>query len=89
MPSAAEIPHQVMVKSTTCQVRLMPWDPDSIEHVQRLIDQRIACGWKSELVPQWISPQKEGKIAIQWIVRSILSRDIYLSTHPLLGPLQR
>ena len=46
------------------EIELIPWDPESIEHVQRLYDQRIACGWNSNLVELWRTKQREGKKAI-------------------------
>lgn len=55
-------------KTSTPYVTLVPWDPDSKEHVDRLFNQRIACGWKSNQVEKWRGLQKEGKIAISWVV---------------------
>ncbi len=50
------------------RVNLVPWDPDSSQHVQRLYDQRLTCGWKEERVEKWRTMQREGKIAIHWLV---------------------
>ncbi|KAI1248406.1 hypothetical protein MGN70_009604 [Eutypa lata] len=47
---------------------LIPWDPDSPEHVDRLVQQRIACGWKKEYVENWQDQQREGKIGLHWLV---------------------
>lgn len=47
---------------------LLPWDPDSVEHVERLKQQRIACGWKLEAVEGWKTLQRDGKIGMHWIV---------------------
>lgn len=58
--------------SSKSKVILIPWDPDSEEHVHRLYDQRIACGWKSDLVEEkWRHLQREGKMAIHWVVRRL------------------
>lgn len=50
------------------KVTLIPWDPDSQQHVDRLYSQRVVCGWKSEEVHQWRALQRDGKMAINWIV---------------------
>jgi GNAT superfamily N-acetyltransferase len=56
--------------SSRSQVILIPWDPDSEEHVQRLYDQRVACGWKSHFVEEkWRHLQRQSKMAIHWVVR--------------------
>ncbi|KAH8163540.1 hypothetical protein CIB48_g4726 [Xylaria polymorpha] len=47
---------------------LIPWDPESQEHVDRLTLQRIACGWKVDDVEGWRDPQKKGQIGIHWVV---------------------
>ena len=49
-------------------VILIPWDPDSEEHVDRMVLQRIACGWKQDYVEGWRQQQREGKIGLHWIV---------------------
>lgn len=46
----------------------VPWDPDSPEHVERMIQQRIACGYRSDVVESWRELQREGKIGLHWIV---------------------
>jgi hypothetical protein len=51
------------------QIVLLPWDPDSTEHVERLYQQRIACGWNKEAVEEWRDLQRTGKIALHWVVR--------------------
>ncbi|KAI3319706.1 hypothetical protein HD806DRAFT_508790 [Xylariaceae sp. AK1471] len=47
---------------------LIPWDPDSQEHVDRMELQRIACGWKVEKVDDWRSSQREGQTGLHWVV---------------------
>jgi len=55
--------------SAKSSVILIPWDHESPEHVKRLYDQRKACGWNSKFVEdKWRHLQREGKIAIHWIV---------------------
>lgn len=55
-------------KRQRLSVTLVPWDPDSPAHVDRLIKQRIACGWKQEYVEKWRDQHREGKIGLHWIV---------------------
>jgi hypothetical protein len=49
-------------------VYLIPWDPESQEHVDRMKLQRIACGWKVEKVDSWRGPQSEGQLGLHWVV---------------------
>lgn len=50
------------------QIVLLPWDPESPEHVDRLYQQRIACGWNKQAVEGWRELQRAGKIALHWVV---------------------
>jgi len=52
------------------KIALIPWDPESTEHVERIFQQRVACGWSSEMVEEWRVQQRAGDKAIQWIVRT-------------------
>ncbi|KAI9740026.1 MAG: hypothetical protein M1818_004777 [Claussenomyces sp. TS43310] len=61
-----------LVKSSKPQVLLVPWDPASPAHVQRLVQQRIACGWDHEAVEGWKAGQESGKSNLQWIVSTLL-----------------
>lgn len=56
------------------KVELIPWDPKSPDHVTRMIDQRIACGWASDLVPQWQENQRTGFKCIYWLVSFYLHK---------------
>ena len=62
--------------SSRINVALIPWDPDSPAHQERLRLQRKACGWKYEQVwiDRWSKLQKEGKIALQWLVSGLYVR---------------
>ncbi|KAH8668734.1 hypothetical protein BX600DRAFT_460608 [Xylariales sp. PMI_506] len=55
-------------RSQTGHVILVPWDPDSIEHIERLRQQRIACGWKVDWIDKWRELQRTGQIGLHWIV---------------------
>ncbi|TAQ83248.1 hypothetical protein B7494_g8428 [Chlorociboria aeruginascens] len=57
-----------LIKSSKPQVLLIPWDSASPEHVQRLVEQRITCGWDHEAVEKWKVIQKSGEFNLQWIV---------------------
>ena len=59
-----------MDASPKSRAALIPWDPDSPEHHARLQLQRKACGWKYDKswTEKWARLQKEGKIALQWVV---------------------
>ncbi len=59
-------------KSARSKVVLVPWDPDSDQHVQRLYEQRVACGWKQDKVEVLRSSQREGRMAIHWVVSNFL-----------------
>ncbi|KAK8050714.1 hypothetical protein PG994_012444 [Apiospora phragmitis] len=51
-------------------ILLVPWDPDSPAHVERMRLQRVACGWKQDGAESWRPLQREGKIGLHWIVLS-------------------
>lgn len=58
------------VPSQPPKIQLIPWDPYSEEHIERLILQRIACGWHEDFVRNiWCQQQKEGHKSLFWIVR--------------------
>lgn len=59
------------IKSSKFQVLLIPWDPTSSEHVQRLVQQRITCGWDYEAVEGWKAAQGSGELNLQWIVSTL------------------
>jgi hypothetical protein len=61
------------VKSGYSHVDLIPWDADSAEHVERMVQQRIACGWKEDKVESWKLLQRQGKTTLQWVVSFALS----------------
>ncbi|KAF4975581.1 hypothetical protein FZEAL_7653 [Fusarium zealandicum] len=53
------------------QVHLVPWDPESSQHIDRLFEQRVQCGWHNDLVAtQWPDEQRSGKKCIYWITLS-------------------
>jgi hypothetical protein len=72
-----------MGSSVTPKVVLVPWDPDSEEHVERLFGQRIACGWKSDYVQKWRKLQREGQVAFHWVVSFFYFMCGFLMSHSL------
>ncbi|KAH6668921.1 hypothetical protein B0J14DRAFT_153250 [Halenospora varia] len=70
-------------KSTVSSVHLIPFDPESQEHIERLKLQRLACGWNVELVDKWITQQRKGAKSIHWIAipSSEPSKESWISKH--------
>ncbi len=64
--------------SNAVPVYLIPWDPDSQEHVDRMKLQRIACGWKVEQVDGWKDAQRKGHAGLHWVVSGRTPHTIYL-----------
>ncbi|KAH6683880.1 hypothetical protein B0J14DRAFT_571629 [Halenospora varia] len=79
-----------LAKSPNPPVLLIPWDFTSPEHVQRLVQQRIACGWDHEAVEGWKAKQESGELNLQWIVLvgSDPERDAKLLKHTSTYPLE-
>lgn len=50
------------------QIFLIPWDPESAEHRDRLYQQRVTCGWKQDRIDKWCKYQREGCMSIHWVV---------------------
>jgi hypothetical protein len=57
-----------MGSTSKAEIMLIPWDPESPEHIQRLYQQRVACGWYEDLdlIESWRPRQRSGAIALQW-----------------------
>ncbi|CAG9954412.1 unnamed protein product [Clonostachys rosea f. rosea IK726] len=53
----------------TTKVELIPWDPESPDHIARLVVHREECGWHAEKVAnEWADKQRAGTKCIYWIV---------------------
>lgn len=52
----------------TIPVVLIPWDFASPDHVDRMFNQRKACGRGSEEVESWRRQQDVGALCLYWIV---------------------
>ncbi|KAI0014457.1 hypothetical protein F4779DRAFT_559910 [Xylariaceae sp. FL0662B] len=59
-----------MASKHAWKIELFPWDHSSPEHVERMYDQRVACGWRADEVPSWIESAKKGGRIFYWIVFS-------------------
>lgn len=53
---------------TRAKVDLIAWDPESPAHAERMVQHRIACGWKQDYIEGWRILQREGKMGLQWVV---------------------
>lgn len=65
------------------KIELIPWDPSSPEHVQRMYDQRVACGWRADEIPQWVDAAKKGEKLFYWAVFSdaVPDREALIKKH--------
>lgn len=50
------------------RVELVPWDFDSEEHQARVYLQRLACGWRSDEVQNWVEQGRAATKTLYWIV---------------------
>lgn len=55
-------------RSTECNIRLIAWDPTNEEHFERMVQQRISCGWDSDAVGVWKKKVLEGNKFMYWVV---------------------
>ncbi|WKT42325.1 hypothetical protein QSH57_007161 [Fusarium oxysporum f. sp. vasinfectum] len=65
-------------------VTLIPWDPNSPEHVRRMVEQRIICGWQASTVPtEWKDGHINGTKCVYWIIfpEDEPQREKYLKMH--------
>ncbi|KAJ4044356.1 hypothetical protein NW763_011228 [Fusarium oxysporum] len=65
-------------------VTLIPWDPNSPEHVRRMVEQRIICGWQASTVPtEWRDGHINGTKCVYWIIfpQDEPQREKYLKMH--------
>jgi len=72
-------------------VTLVPWDPESAEHRERLYQQRVACGWKIDEVENWRLLQRRGLINLWWVVflANTPSTAELLAKHIQMFPLEK
>ncbi|CZR53881.1 uncharacterized protein PAC_03763 [Phialocephala subalpina] len=72
MPSSIieEVTAEPIKAPARAKVNLIAWDPESPAHVERMFQQRVACGWNETYVKKWRGVQREGKMTLQWVVLS-------------------
>jgi hypothetical protein len=61
----AAVPLKAPARAKVC---LIAWDPDSPAHIERMVQQRVACGWHEDYIERWKVLQIEGKMALEWVV---------------------
>lgn len=57
-----------MTSKHAWKVDLIPWDHKSADHVARMHEQRIACGWGAERVPSYVEWASNGTNIFYWVV---------------------
>ncbi|KAI1763660.1 hypothetical protein GGR53DRAFT_497035 [Hypoxylon sp. FL1150] len=72
-----------MASKHAWKIELVPWDHMSPEHVQRMYDQRVACGWREKEVPLWVEAAKRGGKGFYWALLSdaVPDREKLLEKH--------
>jgi hypothetical protein len=58
----------MMASKHAWKVDLIPWDFNSTDQINRLYEQRVACGWRSEEVPLYIEAARKGEKVFYWAV---------------------
>ncbi|PNP45672.1 hypothetical protein TGAMA5MH_02897 [Trichoderma gamsii] len=80
-----------MPSSKYNNVELIPWDPDSDIHAQRLYEQRVACTWDQDLIDEWKVKVREGKKFFYWIKLSddFAGKDELIAKHIAKYPTEK
>ncbi|KAI8959006.1 hypothetical protein F5Y11DRAFT_334428 [Daldinia sp. FL1419] len=52
------------------KVELLPWDHSNPDHVERMYDQRVACGWRANEVQSWVEAAQKGGKIFYWVILS-------------------
>ncbi|KAI1102284.1 hypothetical protein F4804DRAFT_313593 [Jackrogersella minutella] len=70
------------------KIELIPWDHSSPEQVQRMYDQRVACGWRANEVPMWVDDAKKGGKIFYWALLSdtVPDREVLIKKHTQAFP---
>ncbi|KAI0915028.1 hypothetical protein F4823DRAFT_557478 [Ustulina deusta] len=77
-----------MISKHAWKIECIPWDHLSPEHVQRMYDQRVACGWRADEVPEWVESAKRGGKMFYWAVlaEDVPNRNTLLVQHIAVHP---
>ncbi|KAI1776959.1 hypothetical protein F4818DRAFT_412396 [Hypoxylon cercidicola] len=71
-----------MTSKHASKIELLPWDHKSPEHIQRMYDQRVACGWRADEVTSWVEEAKKGGKIFYWVLLSdVLDREKLMEKH--------
>ncbi|KAI1342391.1 hypothetical protein F5Y15DRAFT_372578 [Xylariaceae sp. FL0016] len=64
-------------------IELIPWDHMSQEHVKRMYEQRVACGWRADEIESWVEFAKRGGRIFYWAILAdaVPEREKLLSRH--------
>lgn len=66
-------------------VDLVPWDPESADHIDRLVEQRYQCGWaygRDLIGKTWKDAHLAGTKCMYWIVRSLFHESHQSTSNP-------
>lgn len=67
----------VQRRSDECNIRLIAWDPTNEEHFERMVQQRLSCGWDSDAVGVWKKKLLDGNKFMYWVVSSTAVNLVY------------
>ncbi|KAL6898398.1 hypothetical protein GGI43DRAFT_409061 [Trichoderma evansii] len=84
-------PPELIPSSKYNNVELIPWDPDSDAHTQRLYEQRVACTWDQDLIDEWKAKVRDGKKFFYWIKLSddLAGKDDLMAKHIAKYPAEK
>ncbi|KAI0398841.1 hypothetical protein F4802DRAFT_104194 [Xylaria palmicola] len=70
------------------KIDIIPWDHLSLEHITRMHDQRMACGWRASEVPEWAESAKRGGKVFYWAIlaEDLPNRNALLEQHIAAHP---
>ena len=74
-------------------VELIPWDFTSPEHLDRMHEQRVACGWAADDIASFVEFSQKGDMVYYWAVRpgnasSSVTNELIGADHRGHGPRQ-
>ncbi|KAI8956259.1 hypothetical protein F4801DRAFT_7859 [Xylaria longipes] len=80
-----------MASKHAWKIEIIPWDHSSPEHVQRMINQRIACGWRADEVREWVESAEMGGRTFYWAVlaEDVPDRNALLERHIASHPKEK
>ncbi|KAM0448943.1 hypothetical protein ACHAO4_008170 [Trichoderma viride] len=84
-------PPESIPSSKYNNVELIPWDPDSDTHAQRLYEQRVACTWDQDLIDEWKVKVRDGNKFFYWIILNdvLAGKDELIAKHVAKYPTEK